>query len=261
MQAFVMWLGVEKVFKTFSIFTAMQSDILAVGVHPDDIELSCSGTLLRQIDAGYSVALLDLTEGELGTRGNPELRLKEAEASKTLMGAVARYNAGMPDGFFSHSEENLRTSIKFIRHFQPRIVIANALADRHPDHGRAAKLVADACFFSGLRKIETLDDLGQLQQVWRPRVVYHAIQDYRQTPDFVVDISDFMQRKMDLVMAFRSQFYDPDSTEPDSPISGKDFLDFLYARARDFGRPAGYDYAEGFQATRLIGVRDLFDLD
>lgn len=239
----------------------MQTDILAIGVHPDDIELSCSGTLLRHIANGYSVALLDLTHGELGTRGTPALRLQEAEKARALMGAIARDNAGMADGFFQHSEENIRRIIPFIRKFQPRIVIANALGDRHPDHGRAAKLVSDACFFSGLRRIETKDDSGNLQGPWRPGAIYHAIQDYHRTPDFVVDITNYMEQKMELVLAFRSQFYDPDSPEPESPISGKDFLEFLYARAREMGRPAGYDYAEGFQVSRLTGVRNLFDLD
>jgi bacillithiol biosynthesis deacetylase BshB1 len=239
----------------------MKVDILAIGVHPDDIELACSGTLLRHINAGYSVALLDLTEGELGTRGTPKLRFEEAQKAADLMGAIARENAGMADGFFLHNEENLRKIISVIRRFRPEIVIANALADRHPDHGRAASLAADACFFSGLRKIETLSNDGSIQDVWRPRAVYHSIQDYHMTPDFVVDISQFIEKKMELVRAFRSQFYDPESTEPDSPISGKDFLEFLYARAREFGRPAGYQFAEGFRATRLTGVKNLFDLD
>lgn len=242
------------------IFAFMKLDILAIGVHPDDIELSCSGTLLRHISAGYQVGLLDLTQGELGTRGSASLRLQEAEEARKRMGAMVRENLGMADGFFQHSEENLRKIIQVLRRYRPNIVLANALSDRHPDHGRAAKLIADACFYSGLRRIETYEKDGGLQEPWRPRAVYHYIQDHHRRPDFVVDISDFMEQKMETVFAFKSQFYDPDSPEPASPISSKEFIDFLYARARNFGRPAGFEFAEGFEVTRRFGLKDLHHL-
>lgn len=238
----------------------MKLDILAIGAHPDDVELSCSGTLLKHMRLGYSVGLVDLTRGELGTRGTPEIRKQEAEAARLKMGAKVRINLGMPDGLFSHSPENLIKVVSAIRTFQPNLVLANALRDRHPDHGKGARLIAEACFLSGLRKIESFDENGEPQPAWRPRGVYHFIQDYHLTPDFVVDITEFIEAKMELVKTFKSQFYDPSSPEPDSPISGKDFLESLYAKARVFGRPAGVEYAEGFQVERVFGVNNLFDL-
>jgi bacillithiol biosynthesis deacetylase BshB1 len=237
----------------------MKLDILAIGVHPDDIELSCSGTLLSHIDQGKVVGLCDLTQGELGTRGSAALRLIEAENARRLMGAVCRENLAMADGFFEYSKENILKIVEVIRFYQPEIVIANALSDRHPDHGRAAKLVSDACFSAGLRKVETYRE-GISQEAWRPKVVYHYIQDNHIEPDFVVDITGFFIKKMELIRAFSSQFYDPESKEPDSPISGKDFMDFMESKARLFGRPAGFEHAEGFNVGRYIGVRDLFDL-
>ncbi len=242
----------------------MKVDILAIGVHPDDVELSCSGTLLKQIDAGRTVGLLDLTRGELGSRGNANIRHQEAQAAARMMGAAFRHNAALADGFFTWSEQSLRTIIRFIRTHQPEIVLANALEDRHPDHGRAAKLIADACFFSGLVKIETLDEAGRPQEKWRPRAVYHYIQDRMLKPDFVVDISPYIDRKEELIFAFRSQFYQADGDdyqdEPETPISGKQFTDYLRARAATFGRVAGFDYAEGYNVARTPGVNDLFDL-
>ncbi|KAA3635460.1 MAG: bacillithiol biosynthesis deacetylase BshB1 [Bacteroidetes bacterium] len=239
-------------------------DILAIGVHPDDVELSCSGTLLAHIAQGKTVGLLDLTRGELGTRGSAEIRDKEAADAARLMGAEFRVNVNMADGFFQYSPENIQKIIRVIRASQPEIVLANALSDRHPDHGRAAKLVADACFYSGLSKIETKDDDGNLQQKWRPDALYHYIQDHNRTPDFVVDISNFIDKKMELVLAFRSQFFAPDAKEYEkeesSPISGADFLEFLRSKARTYGRHAGFEYAEGFNKSRDIGVRNLFDL-
>lgn len=242
----------------------MQVDILAIGVHPDDIELACSGTLLRHIDQGKTVGLLDLTRGELGTRGSAEIRDREAAEAARLMGAQFRKNLAMPDGFFQYTEEHLRQIIAVIRAAQPRIVLANALSDRHPDHGRAAKLVADACFYSGLAKIETLDEAGQPQERWRPQAVYHYIQDHNLKPDFVVDITDHLDRKMELIMAFSSQFYNPDDPqfeqELQSPISGKQFFDFLRAKAASYGRIANFDFGEGFNVARTPGVNDLFQL-
>lgn len=238
----------------------MKLDMLAIGAHPDDAELSCSGTLLKHISLGYTVGLIDLTRGELGTRGTPEIRKQEAENAAKKMQAKVRLNLEMPDGFFNHSQENLLKVVSAIRRFQPEIVLANALSDRHPDHGKGAKLTAEACFLSGLHKIVTTGDDGTKQDVWRPKIVLHYIQDYHLKPDVVVDITPFMEKKMELVMAFKSQFYDPNSLEPESPISSKGFLDSLYAKARIFGRPAGVEYAEGFQIQRTFGVNSLFDL-
>lgn len=242
----------------------MKVDILAIGVHPDDVELSCCGTLLRQLDQGKTVGLLDLTRGELGTRGNAQLRDEEAQNSANKMGASFRINLGMADGFFQYNQENLLSIIQFLRWCRPEIVLANTPDDRHPDHGRAAKLTADACFYAGLVKIETFDDQGRLQKQWRPKAVYHYIQDKDLKPDFVVDITPYVEKKFELILTFRSQFYLPEAKEYESelntPISGKDFLDFLRAKNRAFGRPAGFEYAEGFIAHRTPGVNNLFDL-
>ena len=242
----------------------MKTDILAIGAHPDDVELSASGTLLRHIDLGKTVGLLDLTRGELGTRGSADLRDQEAAESAQKMGAAFRKNLGMADGLFQYSEENMRQIIRIIRWCQPEIVLANAPDDRHPDHARAAKLSADACFYAGLPKIATLDDDGKLQLHWRPKAVYHYIQDRDLIPDFVVDISKYLERKKELILTFRSQFYLPDGAEfaqeLKTPISGKDFLEFLWSKNRAFGRPAGFEFAEGFIAARVPGVLNLFDL-
>lgn len=238
----------------------MKIDILAIGVHPDDIELSCSGTLLAQIAKGKKVALLDLTQGELGTRGTPEIRLEEAKAAAKIMGAVSRDNAGLADGFFSHNQENLKKIAVFIRKYRPEIILANALTDRHPDHGRAAKLISDASFIAGLKKVETFDDSGQSQEPWRTKAVYHYIQDHHLEADFVVDISEYMDKKMECILAFKSQFFDPNSKEPKTPISGEEFMDYQKARCATYGRPSGFRYAEGFNVSRTIGVKDIFDL-
>lgn len=237
----------------------MKLDILAIAAHPDDIELCCAGTLLKHIDAGYKVGLIDLTQGELGTRGNATLRLEEAENAAQKMGALVRENLGMPDGFFDHSIHNKRKIVEVIRAYQPEIVLTNAVEDRHPDHGRGSKLISDSCFLAGLSKFQTVKQ-GAVQDRWRPKTVYHFIQDRYIKPDFVIDISAYMERKMELVMTFRSQFFDPNSPEPKSPISGKDFLDFLHARAREYGRALGVEYAEGFTVERTAGVENLFDL-
>lgn len=238
-----------------------QVDILAIGAHPDDVELAASGTLLRHIASGYSVGLLDLTLGELGTRGDATTRTAEAMASAKRMQAMFRHQLQLKDGFFVVDEANLLAVVRVIRSCRPTIVLANATADRHPDHGRAAELIQRACFLSGLRRIEVLDDQGTILEAWRPKAVYHYIQDHHLSPDFVVDISAFMEEKLELIRTFRSQFYDPNSTEPESPISSKDFLEFIVARAREFGRPAGYEYAEGWLVNRLPGVPDMVLLD
>ena len=239
-------------------------DILAIGVHPDDIELSCSGTLLRHLAQGKTVGLLDLTEGELGTRGSATIRREEALRAAELMGAAFRHNLSMPDGFFTHSQENILKIIAVIRDCQPEIVLANALDDRHPDHGRAAKLTADACYYAGLAKIATHSPEGQPQERWRPKALYHYIQDYNLAPDFVVDISPYIDRKIELAQAFRSQVFVPGAAEYQqelsSPISGEDFIEFLRAKARAYGRASGFDYAEGFNVARPPGLTDLFAL-
>jgi bacillithiol biosynthesis deacetylase BshB1 len=243
----------------------MKVDILAIGVHPDDVELSCSGTLLKQQSLGRTIGLLDLTHGELGTRGNAQIRDREATEAAGKMGALFRKNLGMADGFFNYDREHLMKIIQVLRWCQPDIVLANAPEDRHPDHGRAAKLTADACFYSGLVKIETtLDESGRQQSPWRPMAVYHYIQDRDLEPDFVVDISPFIEQKMDLVLTFRSQFNQEENEEYQqelqTPISGRSFLEFLRAKNRAFGRRAGFDFAEGFIAARTLGVSDLFAL-
>ncbi|MFZ4544356.1 MAG: bacillithiol biosynthesis deacetylase BshB1 [Saprospiraceae bacterium] len=238
----------------------MKLDILAIGVHPDDVELSCSGTLLKQIALGNTVGILDLTRGELGSRGTVEIRDIEAQQAKIMMGALVRENLGLEDGFFSHSQENIRKIIKIIRKYQPSIVLANAIEDRHPDHGRAAKLTADACFLSGLVKIVTTDENGNKQIPWRPNYVYHYMQDRSLRPDFLIDISPFAEKKMELINVYSSQFYNPDSNEPDTPISNKNFLLSVQAKDKVFGRLLNVEYAEAFTAARTIGVRDLFDL-
>lgn len=232
----------------------MKLDILAFGAHPDDVEISCAGTILKHIDLGYACGIVDLTQGELGTRGNGELRLQEAERAKHILGIEARENLGFADGFFQNDKQHQLPIIELIRKYQPDIVLANSVHDRHPDHGKAAKLVADACFLSGLIKIDT----GQ--EAWRPRAVYHYIQDEYIHPDLTVDITPFFDKKMESIKAYTSQFYTPDSDLPETPISSKDFLEFLVGRAKLVGRPIGAKYAEGFTAARNVGVNDLFDL-
>jgi N-acetylglucosamine malate deacetylase 1 len=238
----------------------MKLDILGIGVHPDDVELSCSGTLLRHIKQGKTVGLLDLTKGELGTRGSAALRTEEAMIAAQMMGAKVREQLDLADGFFTQNETDLRKIIRVIRRYQPEIVLCNSVEDRHPDHGRAAKMTADACFLSGLRRVETIENDGSVQEPWRPKVVYHYIQDRALKPDFVVDISDFVDRKFELIMAYKSQFFDPLSNEPSTPISGQSFLDSIRGKDAVYGRYVGVPYAEGFIAGRTVGVQDLFDL-
>ncbi len=234
-------------------------DILAIGVHPDDTELSCTGTILKHISLGKKVAIVDLTQGELGTRGSAKLRLEEAEASRIVQGIEYRENLGMADGFFQHSKENLIKIVSMIRKYQPEIVFANAISDRHPDHGRAAKLISDACFLSGLLKIRT--NLGEeIQEKWRPKAVYHYIQDHNLKPDLIVDITGFLDKKLEAIACFKSQFFDPNSAEPETPISSKSFIDSIIAKNASYGRQIGVEHGEGFNVTRHIGVHNLFDL-
>ncbi|NND32286.1 MAG: bacillithiol biosynthesis deacetylase BshB1 [Saprospiraceae bacterium] len=238
----------------------MKVDILAIGVHPDDVELSCSGTLLRQMNLGHSVAIVDLTQGELGTRGSGQLRLQEADTAAKILGIHQRTNLGIPDGFFELTEDHKRKVAQVIRTYQPDIVLANAIDDRHPDHGRAAKLVYDACFLAGLNKVETYAPSGDLQKRWRPKAIYNYIQDKLLPADLIVDITPYLGKKMESILAFRSQFFDPESTEDESPISGKDFLEFIKARARTYGRQIGVEFGEGYTVGRPVGVENLLDL-
>jgi len=237
----------------------MKLDILAFGAHPDDTELGCSGTLIKHINSGYQVGVVDLTEGQLGSRGSVAQRYKESAKAAEIQGLSIRDNLKLEDGWFEHNRESLNLVIQKIRQYKPDIVLANAINDRHPDHGRAAKLVAEACFYSGLIKVETSFE-GQKQIEWRPKAVYHYIQDFHIVPDFVIDVSEEWETKMTSILAFSSQFYNPSSKEKETPISSKLFLDFLAGKAHEFGRQIGAKYAEGFTSNRYIGINDLFDL-
>lgn len=236
-----------------------QIDVLAIGAHPDDVELSAAGTLLKHRAMGYSTGIIDLTQGELGSRGTKETRKVEAEAAAKILGLSARVNLKMADGFFTHSEENLLLLVQQIRRFKPEIVLLNAVTDRHPDHGRGSKLASEACFLAGLRRIETSWE-GEEQEAHRPKAVYHYIQDRYLKPDFVVDVTDFVEQKFDSIKAYKTQFWDPNSSEPKTPISGEEFFDFLRGRMAEFGRSMGAQYAEGFTVERIPGVDSLFQL-
>ncbi|WCM41791.1 bacillithiol biosynthesis deacetylase BshB1 [Flavobacterium sp. CBA20B-1] len=237
----------------------MKLDILAFGAHPDDVELGCGGTIAKEVSLGKKVGIIDLTQGELGTRGSAEIRAKEAAKASTILGVTFRENLKFKDGFFINDEAHQLEIIKKIRQYQPEIVICNAIDDRHIDHGKGSKLVSDACFLSGLRRIETSLN-GVIQTEWRPKLVYHYIQWKNIEPDFVVDISQFMQHKIDAVMAYSTQFYDPDSKEPLSPIATKNFTESIEYRAKDLGRLVFVDYAEGFTVERYVAVNALTDL-
>ncbi|NQV53551.1 MAG: bacillithiol biosynthesis deacetylase BshB1 [Flavobacteriales bacterium] len=234
-------------------------DILAIGVHPDDVELSCSGTLLKAVAAGKKVGILDLTMGELGTRGSGELRLKEAEAAAKILKTSFRVNAGLRDGFFENNEDAQLRIIEVIRACQPDVVLCNALRDRHPDHGRSAELEKVACFLSGLRRIETKHD-GVAQEAWRPRLVLHYLQDHFEQPTLVVDITLHWEERTNSIKAYGSQFYNPNSNEPASSISGKEFLEIIEGKAQMYGRYIGATYGEGFISERPIGVDDIRSL-
>jgi bacillithiol biosynthesis deacetylase BshB1 len=225
----------------------MKLDILVMAAHPDDAELSCSGTILKHIAAGKKVGIVDFTRGELGTRGTPEIRLQESADATKILGLHARENLGIRDGFFRNDEQTQIKLIEVIRKYQPDIVLANALQDRHPDHGKGAQLAIDACFLSGLRQIKT----GNLP-AWRPAQLYHYIQDRYLEPDFVVDISAYWDQKEAAIRAFKSQFFDPSSTEPASYISSPDFLNFIQARAMEMGHKIGVKYGEGFQSQKTL---------
>ncbi|MFN8153159.1 MAG: bacillithiol biosynthesis deacetylase BshB1 [Bacteroidia bacterium] len=237
----------------------MKTDILALGAHPDDIELGAGGTILAEVAAGRKIGIIDLTRGELGTRGTPDDRDREAAQAAAILGVEFRLNMGFRDGFFRNDEEHQLALIPYIRRFKPEIVLCNAVNDRHTDHGKAGDLVSVACFLSGLARVNTYWE-NEPQQAWRPKAVYRYIQDRFQKPDFVYDVSKYFNRKMDAVLAFKTQFYNPDSSEPNTPISSLEFLEFLKARAISLGRPSGFNFAEGFNVEREIGVESLFNL-
>jgi N-acetylglucosamine malate deacetylase 1 len=237
----------------------MKLDILVFAAHPDDAELGCSGTILSEISKGKKVGIVDLTRGELGTRGTPEIRKEESDAATKIMGLHARENLGFRDGFFRNDESHQLKIVEMIRKYQPEIVLANAVEDRHPDHGKGASVVLDACFISGLRMVETQND-GKIQKEWRPKFVYQYIQDRYIKPDFVVDVSDFWDLKEAAIRAFKSQFFDPNSSEPKSYISDPKFLKFIEARSREMGHSIGVKYGEGFTKTRMLGIKSLTDL-
>lgn len=232
----------------------MKLDILVLAAHPDDAELGCGGTILKHIAAGKKVGVVDLTRGELGTRGTIETRAKEAADSAKIMGLSARENLGLRDGFFRNEREDQLEVVKAIRKFQPEIVLGNAVYDRHPDHGRASELIFESCFLAGLTKIDTD------QRPWKPKALYHYIQSQFITPDFVVDVSAHWDKKMEAIRAFRTQFHDPDNKEPDTYISSPAFLTMVESRGHEFGHAIGAKYGEGFTVRRFIGVDSLFDL-
>lgn len=237
----------------------MKLDILAFGAHPDDVELGCGGTIAKEIHLGKKVGIIDLTRGELGTRGSAEIRDIEASKSSKILGVSVRENLKMRDGFFVNDEIHQMQIIEMIRKYQPEIVLCNAIEDRHIDHGKGSKLVSDACFLSGLRKIETKYN-NEIQNAWRPKVVYHYIQWASIEPDFVVDITGFEKKKVEAIMAYDSQFFNPDTNEPVTPIATKNFLESINYRAQDLGRLIGTDFGEGFTVERHLAVNSLTDL-
>ncbi len=237
----------------------MKLDILAIGVHPDDVELGCSGTIINEIKRGKKVGIVDLTQGELGTRGNVETRYKESADAAMIMGVQVRENLKMRDGFFENNEANKLKLIAAIRKYQPEIVIANILHDRHPDHGRAGIMIAESCFLSGLLKIETTDENGRNQPRWKPSYVLHYIQDWYHEPDLLIDISDVFDQRMKAIEAYTTQFHSGETSgeEPQTYISTPDFLESIIARARMFGKRIGVKYAEGFISEKTIGIQSL----
>lgn len=237
----------------------MKIDILAIGAHPDDVELGCGATIVKEISKGKKVGILDLTRGELGTRGTAEIRSKEAMASASILGVEFRHNLGLADGFFTNDRASQLEIIKVIRKYRPDIVLCNAIDDRHIDHGKGSKLASDSCFLSGLKKIKTSDGYTA-QEVWRPKYVYHYIQWKNLEPDFVVDVGNHIDTKVEAIKAFRSQFFDANSDEPETPITSKNFLDSIVYRAQDLGRLIGKEFGEGFTVERYPAVDSLSDL-
>jgi bacillithiol biosynthesis deacetylase BshB1 len=238
----------------------MKLDLLILAAHPDDAELGCGGTIVKHVKMGHKVGVVDFTRGELGTRGTIETRSHESTEASKILGLSIRENLGLPDGFFKNDKEHQLAVIQAIRRYQPEVVLANAVYDRHSDHGKAADLGYDSCFLSGLAKIATHDEHGKKQEPWRPKAVYHFIQSLFIEPDFVVDITDHWETKINSVLAYKTQFHDPNSTEPQTYISSPEFLRMVESRAIEFGHAIGVKYAEGFTARRWLGVKDLFDL-
>lgn len=239
----------------------MKLDILAIGAHPDDVELGCGATLAKEVANGKKVGIIDLTRGELGTRGTAETRDEEAKEAAKILGVAMRTNMEFADGFFVNDKKHQIELIKQIRKYKPELVICNTVEDRHIDHGKGSKLVSDSCFLSGLLKVDTIcDDTDGWQEPWRPKAVYHYIQWKNVVPDIAVDVSEFIDKKMDAVLAYKTQFYNPNSKEPETPISSKNFTDSIIYRARDLGRLVGVEYAEGFTVERLHAVDSLFNL-
>lgn len=234
----------------------MKLDILAFGAHPDDVELGCGATIAKEVSLGKKVGIVDLTRGELGTRGSADLRDKEAAGAAKILGVSVRENLRFADGFFVNDKEHQLEVIRMIRKYQPKIVLCNAISDRHIDHPKGSSLVSDACFLSGLSKIETKVE-GKLQEKWRPENVYHYIQWKNIEPDFVVNVSKFIDIKTKAVLAYSSQFFDPNSNEPETPITSKNFIESVNYRARDLGRIIGVDYAEGFTTERYVSIENL----
>lgn len=238
----------------------MKLDILAFAAHPDDTELSCAGTLAMHISKGDKVGVIDFTRGEMGTRGTPEIREEEATASAKILGLSIRENLEFEDAYFVNDKAHQLKVVAAIRKYQPEVILANAIYDRHPDHGRASKLAVDACFLSGLAKVETVNSDGNDQKPWRPRAVYHYIQSQFITPDFIVDVSDHWETKMNAIKAFKSQFFDPNSKEPETYISSPQFMEMLESRGKELGHSIGVKYGEGFTKDRNLGVKNLLDL-
>lgn len=240
----------------------MKLDILAIAAHPDDAELGAGGTVIKSIEEGKAVGILDLTRGELGTRGTAQTRKEEAEASRRILGVAVRENVELPDGFLENCRDFQMRILPFIRKYRPEIVLANAVTDRHPDHAKGSKLISDSCFLSGLRALETRDENGNAQEAWRPKAVYHFVQDHYIKPDFVVDVSAQWDKKIEAIRAFKTQFFSGkrDADQPQTPISTPEFMHFLNARGREYGRMMGVAFAEGFTAERTVGVDSLFDL-
>ena len=234
----------------------MKLDVMAIGAHPDDAELSCAGVLLVEKKNGKKTGIIDLTQGELGTRGTAETRKEEAAAAAKILGLDIRENLGLRDGFFQNSEADQLKVIEAIRRYRPEVILCNAPEDRHPDHGRSAKLVSDACFLSGLRKVETFSD-GRQQEAWRPKYVLHYIQDRFLQPNFVIDISDVMETKLESVKAYGTQFHNPGLNEPQTYISTPDFLESIIYRSKMMGKMIGVKYAEGFISEKMIGLPSL----
>jgi len=237
--------------------SSMKLDVLAIGAHPDDVELGCSGTLISEVRRGKKVGIVDLTQGELGTRGTIETRYAEAADAARIMGIAVRENLKMRDGFFKNDEAHQMELIRVLRTYRPEVVIGNILEDRHPDHGKAGWLIYDACFLSGLRQIKTVDASGAEQEKWRPKMLLHYIQDRFYEPDIIVDISGVWEERMNAIKAYKTQFHDPSSKEPQTYLSNPEFIEALSARARLLGKRIGVKYAEGFLSKKSIGIQNL----